>query len=209
MVNLITKSGSNAFHGSAWELYSGSGLNAADGQTRQLVPKNRANKGRYDQHQYGFTAGGPAFKNKLFGFGAMQLSRYYGNETASQVYLPDINGIDLLKALAASGTAASTNAALMLGYLSNAAYLNTYLQYTVPARPQAPRLLFTRAWALLAPSTIGRLHDSSLRSAVTGNIEIGLFQRPPRRTVNPDTQWTYRVDFTPTAQGHFHCSLPS
>jgi hypothetical protein len=37
VVNLITKGGSNTFHGSAWELYSGSGLNALDGQTRQVA----------------------------------------------------------------------------------------------------------------------------------------------------------------------------
>jgi len=33
-VNLISKAGTNAFHGTAFELYSGSGLNAVDGVTR-------------------------------------------------------------------------------------------------------------------------------------------------------------------------------
>jgi Carboxypeptidase regulatory-like domain/TonB-dependent Receptor Plug Domain len=36
IVNLITKGGTNQYHGTAWELYSGSGINALDGQQRQL-----------------------------------------------------------------------------------------------------------------------------------------------------------------------------
>ena len=206
VVNIITKGGTNAFHGSAWELYSGSGLNATDGQTRQLVPKDRANKGRYNQHQYGFTAGGPAFKNKLFGFGAMQLSRYYGNESASQVYLPDVNGIALLKALAASGTAASANATLMLGYLSNAAYLNTYLQYTVPGTTTGSTAPVYKNLGAACPITTNGTTTAipaCVNAVKPGYIEIGLFQRPPTPALEPDTQWNYRVDYTPGAKDTF------
>jgi hypothetical protein len=188
VVNLITKGGSNTVHGSAWELYSGSGLNSADGLTRQLTPKSRANKARFDEHQYGFTAGGPAFKNKLFGFGAMQLTRIYGNETASQINLPDANGIALLNALAGSGTAASANATLMLGYLSGGTYVDSFSQSGQPpvhkslgaACPTAP---------VIADCTAG--------------LEIAGFQRPPTPEQNPDSQWTYRIDFTPTGRDTF------
>src|ERR1035437_8713189 len=44
VVNQITKGGTNTYHGTAWELYSGSGLDATDGQTRQIVPKDHGNK---------------------------------------------------------------------------------------------------------------------------------------------------------------------
>ena len=54
VVNLITKSGTNQFHGSAYELYSGSGLNAIDGQSRGAG----ITKTRFDQHQVAFTIGG-------------------------------------------------------------------------------------------------------------------------------------------------------
>ncbi len=84
VVNLVTKGGSNTFHGSAWELYSGSGLNALDGQTRQIAT-DRSDKARYNQHQYGFTVGGPLLRNKLYAFGASQWSRYYGMEQASEI----------------------------------------------------------------------------------------------------------------------------
>src|ERR1019366_8585729 len=135
---------------------------------------------------YGFTAGGPAFKNKLFGFGAMQLTRFYGNETATAVNLPDANGIALLNALATGGDATvATNAKLMLGYLSNGKYLDTFLpgsQATVYKSLGAP-------CATPAPT-----------ATCSAGISIGLFQRPPASELSPDTQWTYRIDFTPTAK---------
>src|ERR1700721_273436 len=52
VVNLITKGGTNQFHGSAWELYQGSGLNAIDGQNRGVPGYSKA---RFDQHNFGFT----------------------------------------------------------------------------------------------------------------------------------------------------------
>jgi outer membrane receptor for ferrienterochelin and colicin len=73
VVNMITRSGSNKLHGSAWELYSGSGLNALDGQQRQAT---NYNKNRYNQHQYGFSLGGPILRDKLFFFGSAQWTRY-------------------------------------------------------------------------------------------------------------------------------------
>ena len=83
VVNLVTKSGTNQFHGSAFELYSGSGLDAIDGVTREGKPfaPGVNPKARFDQHQFGFTAGGPLWKNKLFAFGGTQFTRYYGDST--------------------------------------------------------------------------------------------------------------------------------
>ena len=76
VVNLITKSGTNQFHGSAYELYSGSGLNAIDGQSRGAG----ITKTRFDQHQVAFTIGGPIIKNKLFAFGeAVHTFLWQGN----------------------------------------------------------------------------------------------------------------------------------
>lgn len=185
VVNMITKGGTNTFHGSAWELYSGSGLNAADGQIRQITPKDRANKGRYNQHQYGFVAGGPIIKNKLFGFGAAQWSRYYGNEQASQVNLPNADGIALLQTIAAGGNSTTaTNAALLLSYLSNASYLKTFSDYTSTAT--------SKSLGAACP-------------AANPNCAIGIdtFVRPPTPELNPDTQWTYRIDYTPTSKDSF------
>jgi len=60
MVNVVTKSGSNAFHGDAFEFFRNTDLDA----------KNffDAKRGLYQQNQPGGTIGGPILKNKLFFF---------------------------------------------------------------------------------------------------------------------------------------------
>ncbi len=67
VVNLITKAGTNQFHGSGFWLYQGSGLNALDGQTRRggpFPPGSPNPKARFDIHNIGFTAGGPVWKEQ-------------------------------------------------------------------------------------------------------------------------------------------------
>ncbi|MBB6142111.1 hypothetical protein HNQ77_000049 [Silvibacterium bohemicum] len=64
VVNVITKAGSNAFHGSAWE------FNRLSAYTSNTYD-NDANgipKGTYTRNQFGFAVGGPIVKNKLFFF---------------------------------------------------------------------------------------------------------------------------------------------
>lgn len=168
IVNLITRGGTNQFHGTAWELYSGSGVNALDGQQRQL-PHTHGLKSRFNQHQYGFTLGGPILKDKLFGFGGTQFSRIYGNETAAQNLLPDANGIATLQQLSGQ----LPNAKLLLALLDNGSYVGTFNENTT-----------------IAPTLV------DLGSG-RGPLELAQFQRPPVPQENPDTQWTYRVDWIP------------
>jgi hypothetical protein len=195
VVNLITKGGTNTFHGSGWELYSGSGLNSTDGQQRQLTPKSRGDKPRYDQHQLGFTAGGPIIKDKLFAFGAAQWTRVYGNETALQVLLPNASGVALLKELAGGTGTVATNAALMLQYLSNASYLSSFADFTddtqLPGSANGPAL-----------ASLGTA-CSSTDSACNAGLQIDTFLRPATPEQNPDTQWTYRIDYTPWTKDTF------
>src|SRR5205809_1939374 len=57
----VTRAGSNGFHGSLWEYLRNTALNA-----RNFFSTS---KPTLIQNQYGFTAGGPAIRNKLFFFG--------------------------------------------------------------------------------------------------------------------------------------------
>src|SRR4029077_12938995 len=77
VTNIISKSGTNQFHGSAWDLYAGSGLNAIPAESG-LAGQTQATKPRFDTHPFGFTAGGPIWKNKLFAFGSSEWQRFYG-----------------------------------------------------------------------------------------------------------------------------------
>src|SRR4029077_11929347 len=61
-VNIVTKSGANQFHCSAFEYFRTSDLDAADFFTN----RNRSTKNPLHRNQYGATLGGPALKEKLF-----------------------------------------------------------------------------------------------------------------------------------------------
>ncbi len=63
-VEVLSKSGTNTFHGAAWEFLRNNDLNARD-FFAPSVPTER-------QNQFGGAAGGPILKNKLFVFGSYQ-----------------------------------------------------------------------------------------------------------------------------------------
>jgi len=95
-VNVVTKSGSNEFHGDAFEFFRNTFLNANDFFIKNSeVTNGQPNKpGVLDQNQFGGTLGGPIKKDKLFFFGSYQGTRSR-NGIASQgltsgVFLPNI-----------------------------------------------------------------------------------------------------------------------
>ena len=87
-VNVITKSGTNEFHGSAFEFFRNTDLNADDFFRKESAPINGVpNNSRQvlDQNQFGGVIGGPIKKDKLFFFGSYQGTRQI-NGAASQGY---------------------------------------------------------------------------------------------------------------------------
>jgi hypothetical protein len=71
VVNVTTKSGTNQFHGSGWE-YNRLSAYTANTETND---QEGAPKGTYTRNQFGFAAGGPIIKNKLFLFGSSEWTR--------------------------------------------------------------------------------------------------------------------------------------
>jgi hypothetical protein len=63
----VTRSGTNQFHGALWEYVRNKALNA-----RNFFAVSKPD---LKQNQYGFTAGGPAIKNRTFFFGSYQATR--------------------------------------------------------------------------------------------------------------------------------------
>jgi hypothetical protein len=65
VLNATIKSGTNEFHGAAWEFFRNDKLDAANFfENARQVPK-----GALHQNQFGVAAGGPIIKNKIFIFG--------------------------------------------------------------------------------------------------------------------------------------------
>jgi hypothetical protein len=108
--NLTFRSGSNAFHGAAWEQYTGASLNALSAEDRLggiTAPP------QFVQNIFGFRIGGPILKNKLFFFFSPQWDRYHGVPSVPTLNLPTAAGFATLQALN------NTNANLMLAALGD------------------------------------------------------------------------------------------
>jgi hypothetical protein len=68
-VNVSTKSGTNQFHGSAFEFFRNTVLNSNDFFLKQAQAASGGNeRAAFDQNQFGATLGGPIKKDKFFFF---------------------------------------------------------------------------------------------------------------------------------------------
>ena len=72
VINAITRSGTNQFHGSAYEFLRNDALDAAN----FFENSNGLKKASFRQNQFGVSAGGPIRKDKLFIFGDYEGIRY-------------------------------------------------------------------------------------------------------------------------------------
>lgn len=70
-VDVVTKSGTNDFHGDVWDYFRNTDLNA----NNYFFNQNKLPRGVLDQNQFGGTVGGPIKKDKLFFFGSYQGTR--------------------------------------------------------------------------------------------------------------------------------------
>jgi hypothetical protein len=71
IVNVTTRSGTNAFHGDGWE------FNRLSSYTSNTVTNSQEGlpKGLYTRNQFGFAVGGPVVKDKLFFFASTEWTR--------------------------------------------------------------------------------------------------------------------------------------
>ncbi|QNI32073.1 TonB-dependent receptor [Alloacidobacterium dinghuense] len=108
IINVVTKSGTNAFHGNLFEFFRNTNLDA-----RNYFSPERA---VFHQNQYGGTFGGPIHKDKIFFFADYQGQRYIqgietgfvtvpsllnrsGNFGAGSAFTGTVNGIYLAQTL--------------------------------------------------------------------------------------------------------------
>ena len=183
IVNIVTKQGTNIFHGTAFERYTGSGLNSIPGGSRGPFSETGYRQARSDMHSYGFTAGGPIFKDKLFAFGALELQRFYGSAVPRINLLPDAAGYATLQTITG---APATQVQLLDSYLSGGSYLNQDVRYAPTAGTYT--------------QNVGVLPGCPASGCV---ISFAGFQRPTQTQSNPDTQWTYRIDYRPWERDSF------
>ena len=90
-INIVTRSGTNAFHGSAWEFARNSVLDAQQFPEVQRVP--------YSQNQYGLYLGGPIIKDNSWfsvyweGFRSAQTQSHFGNTITAAMAKGDFSAL--------------------------------------------------------------------------------------------------------------------
>lgn len=119
-VNVVTKNGTNSFHGSGFEFFRNTDLDAAN-----YYAQNQ--RGAFNQNIYGGTVGGPIRKNKVFFFGDFQGTNQTEGSTAN---FPVYSNADLTGNLSDQ---ASTLAANSVSSAGLATYLSNLLGYPVTA----------------------------------------------------------------------------
>src|SRR3984893_5319887 len=82
LINVVTKSGGNVFHGSAFEFSRNTALDAKNYFSSQ--------RSVFQQNQYGGTLGGPIKRNKLFFFGDYQGQHTKQGQDTGQVAVPSL-----------------------------------------------------------------------------------------------------------------------
>jgi hypothetical protein len=96
--NLVYKSGTNAFHGAAWNRFENADLNTYNHSSTY----NGSAKTNFRENIFGYRIGGPIFKNHLFFFVSQQFDHYRASAVLSTLTLPTTSGYAVLNTLKAN-----------------------------------------------------------------------------------------------------------
>jgi hypothetical protein len=129
IVNLATKNGTNEFHGTAYEINRVSALSSNSFNNNAYdIPKSV-----FTRNQFGYSAGGPVKKNRLFFFSSTEWTRVASNATY-QAIIPD----PALIAASASNTQAFFTAYGKLASGSNVVQTYSLNQLAVAGNDPCP-----------------------------------------------------------------------
>lgn len=174
--NIVTKSGTNEWHGSAWEFNNNRDFNARDNLEKDAgLTRPR----RVDRNRAGADIGGPIIRDRLFIYGAYQFSNIGLATAAVQQLAPTPEGLALLNA-----TAANDQVRNILAQFPTAPVADSDPQVvnglTIPVGTFQPA----------APSYLNQ-HDFNINSDLqAGPHQIRgrfLYDRQRSPNVNPDT----------------------
>ncbi len=179
IITEVTKSGTNAFHGSAYDFIRNTAFDAnnffsnLNGDPRQTLHRN----------QYGGTVGGPIKKDKLFFFVAYQKQDLSEASVSNQVTLPTAAELQ-------GNFSASPNKAAVVSFLQ----ANPFFQSNAALAAQG----------IINPTSIDPVAQNYIKAGLipTSSSPTGAasFQNP--LTDNPD-EWTGKLDYEASQKDHF------
>ncbi len=202
VVNYVTKSGTNAFHGTVFEYYRGSLFDSLTndekspafgfcrpGEDPAVVGCTVPQQSRFNQNIFGFTFGGPVLKDKLWFFGSYlaDRARSAGFPTTADRRTPTPAG---LQTLAAAFPNSAGVDALLAGAPGSDFFAGVPRSFELAPGPGPDGILGTPDDAGPFPVTDG---------VTTAQVEFGFPTFSPS-TVDNIRQFTAKVDFQPTSK---------
>ena len=165
--NYIYKSGSNSFHGQAWEIHRNSDFAATDAATAFVGGTKPVDI----ENTFGFDIGGPAIHDKLFFFGTAQWDRERSTANGATLQIPTAAGVTKLQSLLPN-----SNVSLLLAGLGN---------LVAPSDASGN--------GLVTPACVALGADSS--GVDRGCVQTGGFQRSGVAEVSNARTWNTRLDY--------------
>jgi hypothetical protein len=213
LIEVFTKAGTNNFHGSLSEFYTGSALTArTEFQTR--VP-------RYLRNDFGGTVGGPIIKNKIFFFSSLFWSRSLQGVTLTQTMetpaFADYVATNFPNSLAAQFfKGAPSGAAPTSGFQTVGQIEQSLVSPYAP--PSIPTSLIAIGVVSISQSPINNgfqghmriddnFHDGKDKlfySLFRNTTEAGVANaRPNLAYVSPNATWYHKIDYVHTFSARF------
>jgi len=207
--NVVTKSGTNQFHGDAFDYLSETYLDAADYFSQTIAPSN--------QTIIGGTVGGPVLRNKLFFFTDFQRTRSSGNYP---VYTSAPSAAEKNGDLSAPTQEANLTGSVSSAYMAQ--LLNTRLSlpagtitsgepYYTSSCTQNSQCVFpgaqipTKAWDPVSGIVLNKYFPTA--NTTLSNNGLPGFQGPAAESTNADTKGGFRGDVTTrfgAVSGYYH-----
>jgi len=200
VVNVVTKSGTNQWHGNVYEFFRNKVLNA-QGYFNSVKPQ-------FNQNQFGGTFGGPVRKDKTFFFTSYEARRIRQGVSGETVSLPtmserggDFSANGAFTGVIPAGTVATPITPFLAQALDGRPGCDTALGYSVVSKVQtdAQNNRFI-PWSAVFPNTViptacqDPVAIDLLRFVPTsGNRPDGSYQAVPTSADNQD-QFTLRFD---------------
>ena len=182
-VVMVTKSGTNQFHGSAYEYFENQSLTANSWQNNFFHVK----KPTYTQNQFGGAVGGPIFKKKLFFFADFAGMHYSVPTSQGVASVPD--------ARMRSGDFSEVLAIEKIQFYNNSngtANATPYVNDQIPITNPVAKYLFANTSALPMPN----------QAPVVGSATSGNY-RGHISSYNANLQGDLRIDYTLSPKNQF------
>src|SRR5712692_9369835 len=162
--NLVTKTGTNSWHGSGEEYFQNRNLNSMDNLTKSAIASGTIpGQPAYDNNRFGGTIGGPLVKDKWFIFGAYEYTTLHGQGTPTFLNAPTEAGLATMQGMAADSAVSNVLANYPVAPAADSTLTITVNGQPIPVGPLV----------IISP-IFQREHDAVVNSDFTvGHHQVG------------------------------------